>query len=73
MTHHMEGTFKDFENDFSCNTIEEWIEHLGKVEKTYTGTGECIICGEPTKLNWTGKLKNGKTYPNVVCKGCKDQ
>ena len=51
MTHHMEGTFKDFENDFSCNTIEEWIEHLGKVEKTYTGTGECIICGEPTKLN----------------------
>jgi hypothetical protein len=69
----MEGTFKDFENDFSCNTIEEWIEHLGEVELTYTGSVDCITCGEPVTLNWTGKLKNGKLFPYALCEGCKAQ
>ena len=73
MSHHMEGNFKDYENNFSCNTLEEWIAHLGKVEMRYVGEGECVTCGERVEFDWTGKLKNGKTFPNVLCKGCKDQ
>ena len=29
----LDQTFKDYDNNFSCDTIEEWIEHLGTVEK----------------------------------------
>ena len=28
----LDQTFKDYDNNFSCDTIEEWIEHLGTVE-----------------------------------------
>ncbi len=73
MSHHLEGAFKDYENDFSCNTIEEWIKHLAEVELTYTGTSTCITCGTSVKVNWKGKLKNGKTFPNVLCEECKAQ
>jgi formylmethanofuran dehydrogenase subunit E len=69
----LDKTFKDFDNNFSCDTIEEWSAHLGTVEKTYTGSIDCVTCGEPVTLNWTGKLKNGKLFPNVLCKECKEQ
>ena len=29
--------------------------------------------GEDIDFKWTGKLKNGKTYPDVLCKECKAQ
>ena len=43
-------TYKDFDNDFSCDTLEEW-----------------------NKFTWTGKLKNGKGYPDILCEACKAQ
>ncbi len=69
----LDQTFKDYDNNFSCDTIEEWIEHLGTVEKTYTGNGTCPTCGDRVDINWTGKLKNGKTYPQPLCEACKEQ
>ncbi len=65
--------FTDFENDFSCDTLEEWIEHLADTELTYSGTTTCITCGVKMDFIWTGKLKNGKTHPDVLCKSCKEQ
>ena len=69
----LDKTFKDFENDFSCDSLDEWIKHLGTVEKTYTGNSACVTCGDNVNFEWTGKLKNGKTYPNVLCEVCKAQ
>jgi hypothetical protein len=65
--------FTDYDNDFSCDTLEEWIEHLAKTELTYSGITTCVTCGEEMEFTWTGKLKNGKTYPDVLCKSCKEQ
>jgi hypothetical protein len=73
MANGLTGTFKDYENNFSCETLEEWIEHLGKTDLTYKGTTECVTCGDPVEFEWTGKLKNGKTYPTVLCEVCKAQ
>ena len=69
----LDKTFKDFENNFSCDSLDEWIKHLGTVEKTYTGNSACVTCGDNVNFEWTGKLKNGKTYPNVLCEVCKAQ
>ena len=69
----LDKTFKDYENDFSCDTLDQWIEHLGKVTKTYTGNSACVTSGDNVEFEWTGKLKNGKTYPNVLCEVCKAQ
>ena len=66
-------TFKDYTNNFSCDTLEQWIEHLGTVTITYTGNSACVTCGDNVDFEWTGKLKNGKTYPNVLCEVCKAQ
>ena len=66
-------TFKDFNNDFSCDTLEEWIEHLATTELTHIGTSACVTCGDSVEFNWTGKLKNGLTYPQVLCEVCKSQ
>ena len=66
-------TFKDYTNNFSCDTLEQWIEHLGTVTMTYTGNSACVTCGDNVDFEWTGKLKNGKTYPNVLCEVCKAQ
>ena len=65
--------FKDFTNNFSCETLKEWVDHIGKVELTYEGTGECPTCGDSIKFKWTGKLRNGKTYPEPLCEACKKQ
>ena len=69
----LEGTFKDFKNNWSCGSLSEWIEHLGEVELTYKGTGECPTCGDSITYEWTGKLKNGTCHPNVLCEECKSQ
>jgi len=69
----LDKTFKDYENNFSCDTLEQWIDHLGKTELTYTGNSACVTCGDIVEFEWTGKLKNGKTYPNVLCEVCKSQ
>ena len=69
----LDKTIKDYENNFSCDTLEQWIDHLGKTELTYTGNSACVTCGDNVKFEWTGKLKNGKTYPNVLCEVCKSQ
>ena len=69
----LDKTFKDFENDFSCDSLDKWIEHLGTVTKTYTGNSACVTCGDNVEFSWTGKLKNGKTYPQVLCGVCKLQ
>ena len=69
----LEGTFKDFKNNWSCGSLPEWIEHLGEVELTYKGTGLCPTCGDSLTYEWTGKLRNGKTYPEPLCEGCKTQ
>jgi len=69
----LDKTFKDYTNDFSCDTLDEWIEHLGTVTMTYTGNSACVTCGDNVNFEWTGKLKNGKTYPNVLCEVCKAQ
>ena len=69
----LDKTFKDFENDFSCDSLDEWIKYLGTVTKTYTGNSACVTCGDNVNFEWTGKLKNGKTYPNVLCEVCKAQ
>jgi len=66
-------TYKDFDNDFSCDTLEEWNKHLGTVTKTYIGNSACVTCGDNVKFEWTGKLKNGKSYPDVLCEVCKAQ
>ena len=50
----LEGTFKDYKNNWSCGSLDEWREHLADTETT-------------------GKLKNGKTYPDVLCEECKNQ
>jgi len=47
----LEGTFKDFKNDWSCGSLPEWIEHLGEVELTYKGTGLCPTCGDSLTLS----------------------
>jgi len=69
----LDKTFKDFNNDFSCDTLEEWIEHLATTELTHIGTSACVTCGDSVEFNWTGKLKNGLTYPQVLCEVCKSQ
>ena len=69
----LDKTFKDSNNDFSCDTLEEWIAHLAITELTYTGTSACVTCGDSVEFNWTGKLKNGLTYPQVLCEVCKSQ
>ena len=69
----LDKTFKDFNNDFSCDTLEQWIEHLATTELTHIGTSACVTCGDSVEFNWTGKLKNGLTYPPVLCEGCKSQ
>ena len=69
----LDKTFKDFNNDFSCDTLEQWIEHLATTELTHIGTSACVTCGDSVEFNWTGKLKNGLTYPQVLCEGCKSQ
>ena len=69
----LDKTFKDSNNDFSCDTLEEWIEHLATTELTHIGTSACVTCGDSVEFNWTGKLKNGLTYPQVLCEGCKSQ
>ena len=69
----LDKTFKDFVNDFSCDTLEQWIEHLATTELTHIGTSACVTCGDSVEFNWTGKLKNGLTYPQVLCEGCKSQ
>ena len=69
----LDRTFKDYNNDFSCDTLDEWIAHLATVELTYTGNSACVTCGDNVEFNWTGKLKNGLTYPQVLCEGCKSQ
>ena len=69
----LDKTFKDFNNDFSCDTHEEWIEHLANTELTHKGTGLCPTCGDSITYEWTGKLKNGLGYPQVLCEACKTQ
>jgi hypothetical protein len=69
----LDKTFKDFNNDFSCDTLEQWIEHLATTELTHIGTSACVTCGDSVEFNWTGKLKNGLTYPQVLCEVCKSQ
>ena len=69
----LDRTFKDYNNDFSCDTLEQWIEHLATTELTHIGTSACVTCGDSVEFNWTGKLKNGLTYPQVLCEGCKSQ
>jgi len=69
----LDKTFKDFNNDFSCDTLEEWIAHLATTELTHIGTSACVTCGDSVEFNWTGKLKNGLTYPQVLCEVCKSQ
>ena len=67
------GSFKDFENNFSCDSVEEWIEHLANAETTHRGNAPCITCGTVIDFEWTGKLKNGKGYPDILCEVCKAQ
>ena len=67
------GSFKDFENNFSCDSVEEWTKHLSEVECTHEGNAPCITCGNNVEYKWKGKLKNGLTYPQVLCKECKSQ
>ena len=69
----LEGTFKDYENNWSCGSLPEWIEHLGEVELTYKGIGEGPTCGKSIKFEWKGNLRNGKTYPEPLCEECKTQ
>ena len=69
----LDGNFKDFVNSWSCSSLSEWIEHLGKVELTYEGTGLCPTCGDSIEFKWSGKLRNGKTYPEPLCEDCKTQ
>ena len=69
----LDKTFKDYENNFSCDTLDEWTKHLATVELTYTGNSACVTCGDNVNFEWSGKLKNGKTYPNVLCEVCKAQ
>jgi len=74
MADNLEGAFKDYENNFSCNTVEEWQKHLSETEVTHRGSSKCVTCGEMIEnYVWKGKLKNGKLYPTLVCKGCKEQ
>ena len=56
----LEGTFKDYKNNWSCGSLEEWKEHLAETETTHTGKTECVTCGTNVNFKWTGKLKNGK-------------
>ena len=69
----LDKTFKDYANDFSCDTLDQWIEHLATVELTYTGNSAWVTSGDNVEFNWTGKLKNGLTYPQVLCEVCKAQ
>ena len=47
----LDKTFKDSNNDFSCDTLEEWIAHLATTELTYTGNSACVTCGENVNFN----------------------
>ena len=73
MAEGLTGIFKDFDNNFSCDSIDEWREHLANAETTHRGNTECVTCGNQTTYVWKGKLKNGLTYPQVLCKECKSQ
>ena len=42
----LDKTFKDFNNDFSCDTLEQWIEHLATTELTHIGNSACVTCGD---------------------------
>ena len=50
----LDKTFKDYANNFSCDTLDEWIAHLATVELTYTGNSACVTCGDTVEFNWTG-------------------
>ena len=69
----LEGTFKDYKNNWSCGSLDEWKEHLAETETTHRGVTKCVTCGSDVDFVWTGKLKNGKTYPDVLCEECKNQ
>ena len=73
MAEGLTGIFKDFDNNFSCDSVEEWTKHLADTETTHKGNAPCITCGTVIDFEWTGKLKNGLTYPQVLCKECKSQ
>ena len=73
MTDGLNGIFKDFKSNFSCDTLDEWKEHLAETETTHRGITKCVTCGIEVDFKWTGKLKNGKTYPDVLCEECKAQ
>ena len=46
---------------------------MAETETTHSGVTKCVTCGVEVDFKWTGKLKNGKTYPDVLCEECKAQ
>ena len=38
MAEGLTGIFKDFDNNFSCDSIDEWREHLANAETTHRET-----------------------------------
>ena len=46
---------------------------MADTETTHRGVTKCVTCGADVDFVWTGKLKNGKTYPDVLCEECKKQ
>lgn len=68
----LDGTFKCYEHNFSTSEPEQWRTHIAEKEHNYAGESECVTCGVPVEINWTGKLKN-KLSPNVLCEGCRKQ
>ena len=74
MTDHLVGTFKCLEHEFATSIPSDYQKHLGEKEHTHRGSSKCVTCGEMIEnYTWKGKLNNGKTYPTLVCKGCKEQ
>ena len=66
----LEGTFKDYKNNWSCGSLEEWKAHLAETETTHTGKTECVTCGTNVNFKWTGKLKNGKIEDADIRDSC---
>ena len=74
MTDNLAGAFKCSEHNFSTSQQSEWREHLGDKEHIHRGSSKCVTCGDMIEnYTWKGKLNNGKTYPVLVCKRCKEQ
>jgi hypothetical protein len=62
------GSFKCYSHDPVYETVDPaaWKEHLNDGKHTESGSGVCVVCGNPTEY------KNKPTNKKPVCDKCKE-